>query len=129
MPGMPSRARLAERLEALELFRAVVDHQRLACLMVDARAKLFDASAAGAAVLETGNCLKLGAGGRVAGASAADTARLRALAKRAAHGSRGGSMQIRNELGGECAIRAIPRDVGENSSDPPRPSCACAIPR
>src|SRR5215467_12904994 len=108
MPGMPPRNRLTERLEAGELFRAVVDHQRLACLMVDASARLFDSSSAGAALLETGMWLKLRAGGRLTGPSEADTARLQALAKRTAHGRGGGSMQIRNELGAECLIQAIP---------------------
>jgi hypothetical protein len=60
VPGKPSKDRLAERLQAGELFRAVVDHQRLPCLMVDASARLFDSSAAGAALLETGTWLKLG---------------------------------------------------------------------
>src|SRR5262249_14377630 len=54
MRHMPARDRLAEQLESGELFRAVVDHQRLACLMVDAGARLFDSSAAGDALLETG---------------------------------------------------------------------------
>jgi DNA-binding CsgD family transcriptional regulator len=112
-------------LEVGELFRAVVDHQRLACLMVDARAKLFDSSAAGAALLETGSWLKLGAGGRLAGASAPDTARLRALARQAINGRGGGSMRIKNELAGECVIQAIPASVrAKNLLDPPRASCA-----
>ena len=124
MPDMPAKDRLAERLEAGELFRAVVDHQRLACLMVDASARLFDSSSAGAALLETGMWLKLRAGGRLTGPSEADTARLQALAKRTAHGRGGGSMRIRNELGAECLIQAIP--AGARAGNPvyrPRGSC------
>ena len=108
MPGTPRKDRLAERLESGELFRAVVDHQRLACLMVDASARLFDSSAAGDALLGTGKWLKLRTGGRLAGPSEADTMRLRALAKRTAYGRAGSSMRIRNELGPECVIQAIP---------------------
>ena len=108
IPDMPPKDRLAERLEAGKLFRAVVDHQRLACLMVDASARLFDSSTAGAALLEMGMWLKLRAGGRLACPSEADTTRLRALAKRTAHGRGGSSMRIRNESGAECLIQAIP---------------------
>src|SRR5215469_3196484 len=99
---MPPRDRLAERLESGELFRAVVDHQRLACLLVDASARLFDSSAAGAALLETGTWLKLRSGGRLAGATEPDMTRLHALAIRTANGRSWGSMRIRNEVGAEC---------------------------
>src|SRR5215467_2414628 len=100
MPGMPPRNRLTERLEAGELFRAVVDHQRLACLMVDASARLFDSSAAGDALLETGMWLKLRAGGRLAGPSEADTTRLRALAMRTANGRGRGHPADQKRIGG-----------------------------
>jgi DNA-binding CsgD family transcriptional regulator len=76
--------------------------------MVDASARLFDYSAAGGVLIETGIWVKLRAGGRLAGPSEADTTRLRALAKRTAHGRGGGSMRILNESGAECLIQAIP---------------------
>ncbi|HEY7338063.1 MAG TPA: hypothetical protein VH639_24465 [Bryobacteraceae bacterium] len=125
-PLLPPRDRLAERLEAGELFRAVVDYQRVACLMVDASARLFDASSAGAALLETGMWLKLRAGGRLAGPSVADTTRLHVLAKRTANGRGGGSMRIRNELGAECLIQAIP--AGARTGNPVyRPPGSCVL--
>jgi DNA-binding CsgD family transcriptional regulator len=92
--------------------------------MVDSGARLFDSSAAGDALLETGSWLKLRAGGRLAGPSEADTMRLQALAKRTAYGRAGGSMRIRNELGAECLIQAIP--AGAKAGNPayrPRGSC------
>ena len=128
MRDMPARDRLNTRLEAGELFRAVVDHQRLACLMVDASERLFDSSTAGDALLGTGNWLKLRAGGRLAGASTADTARLHALAKHAAHSRDGGSMRIRNELGAECVIQAIPAGArAVNRVYRPRGSCVLLL--
>jgi DNA-binding CsgD family transcriptional regulator len=117
-------ARLAKRLETRDLFRAAVDHQRLACLMVDSKARLLDSSAAAIALLETGKWLNVRPEGRLVGTSAVDTARLRDLAKRTAHGEGGGSMRIRNELGAECLIEAIPAGLrAENPFYPPRASC------
>jgi DNA-binding CsgD family transcriptional regulator len=123
---MLPRDRVAERWESGELFRAVVDHQKLACFMVDASVRLIDSSAAGAALLETGKWLKLRAAGRLAGTSEADTARLHALAKLTSGGRSGGSMRIRNELGAECVIQAIsaPVKVGNPTY---RPCAACVL--
>jgi DNA-binding CsgD family transcriptional regulator len=104
-------------------FRQAVGLAGVACLMVDADARLLDCAGPAATLLE-GGPFKLSYGQILTTGSAAESKRLRELTARTASGRGAGVIRIANVRGGYWLVRAVPAGVrSDNPFDPRRAGC------
>lgn len=117
---------LGPRLAEGDLLRQAIDHQGMACIMVDANARVIDGSAAAIRLLETGSTLKLRGARQLATNSASETKELRSLIWRTAAGRSAGMMRVADGAqGGYWVLQIVPTGVArDNPFDPRFANCA-----
>jgi DNA-binding CsgD family transcriptional regulator len=104
-----------------EMLRQAIDHKQMACIMVDANARVLDCSAAALPLLESGAVLQLRHRSQLAAVSKEETARLHILIEGAATGRRGAAMR----LSGQWLLQLVPSGVAQqNPFDPRFTHCA-----